>query len=85
MYDKIKNDELDDFWNLEKSVPSKKISAKSREPIITANIEIPVRNNAQRSDAAHSDTVIKRYIDPMHYEHKKIKKEMIERSEVFVD
>ena len=83
MDNKNKGDMLDEFWDLSSYAPPKKTAAKDPETVSTASIEIPAKAYSQ-GDSKQRDTVIKRYIDPMHYENKRIKKEAIESVEEYV-
>ena len=82
MNEKDKNDELDAFWDLSSVVIQKKSIGKSIEPIKTADVRVPAQKASEAKDS-QSNTVIKRYINPMHYENKKIKKDAIESSESY--
>lgn len=83
MNEKNKSDELDAFWDLSSVVIQKKSIGKSVEPIRTAEVSVPAQKIPENKDS-QSNTVIKRYIDPMHYENKKIKKDAIESSESYI-
>lgn len=78
---KGRNQELDDFWDISSLVPKKSLIDTD-----TANItSVAVENSLNRTKEliATSSNVIKRYVDPLHYENKKIRKESYESEEVY--
>lgn len=89
---KTRQDMLDDFWDLSELVPRRKhapLSFSSQSaPLDTRGSEISKefqgskeQPRAERADS--SSTVLKRYINPLHYEQKKIRKETYDGKESY--
>lgn len=74
--------ELDDFWDLSSLVHPKNTTAPSKNNIETVffESEVPKGRTMENSD---NSTVIKRYIDPLHYENKKIRRASYESEEIY--
>lgn len=88
--DKTRQDMLDDFWDLSELVPKRKNAASSfssHKDTKGAEIskELPRADAAQKKNdpSAISSSVIKRYVNPLHYEHKKIRKEAYSAQESY--
>lgn len=75
--------ELDDFWDLSNLVPRKKVMHNTAKKISPADIDIEA-NNKDSGVQKEGSTVIKRYIDPMHYERKKIRSEAFEATDIYI-
>jgi len=71
---KTRAQELDEFWDLSSLVPKKAENTNFNKKINVDAIEI---SNSVKTETKESEnsTVIKRYINPLHYENKKIRKE----------
>ncbi len=82
-----KDKELDEFWDLSSLIPKKQIN-KNSHPISksTKCAEIAFSHPMQPSPVSNEEgsTVIKRYIDPLHDENKKIKKAAFSSIESYV-
>lgn len=79
---KRRMDELDDFWDLSSLVPRKApVRVQStRAEALEMSSEAPQRRAEQESS---DSTVIKRYINPLHNENKKIRRESYLSSETY--
>ena len=79
---KSRMDELDDFWDLSSLVPKK---SPIRTPSARVDsVELRSDAPAKREGAPTEDsTVIKRYINPLHNENKKIRRESYVSSETY--
>lgn len=78
---------LDDFWDLSSLVPKSHPTISRRQSTEIRAVEIsdshckePLKSE---SGSSQSDTVIKRYVNPLHYEQKKIRRESFEHSESY--
>ena len=87
---KSRMDELDDFWDLSSLVPQKNTTAFYKNSVDTTAVDIEDdRNSFQKGSKSttsltnNSDTVIKRYVNPCHYENKKIIRESFESTETY--
>ena len=79
----IDKKDLDKFWNISSLVPGKS-PMKTHKNINTDTVEISFsHSDAPVSKDTKSSTVIKRYIDPLHEENKKIKREAFEATEEY--
>lgn len=78
---KSKDKELDDFWDISSLIP-KKSYVRPTVNVESVSIESNVRAKPESAEAEES-TVIKRYINPLHYEQKKIRRESYESEEVY--
>ncbi len=77
---KNKSDLLDEFWDISSLIPPKKQYYSTSKSIKTS--EISVGNTPFKNEASQSDSIIKRYIDPLYFENKKIRREaFVEREE----
>ena len=71
---KSRTQELDEFWDLSSLVPKKSSTANVSQQLNVDSVE--VTNTVKTTpNTAEGSTVIKRYINPLHYENKKIRKE----------
>lgn len=81
---KSKREELDEFWDLSSLVPKRSFNQSSPKTADTSAVELSDSRPAPAPQTnAESDTVIKRYVNPLHYEQKKIRREAFESSEVY--
>ena len=71
----------DKFWDLSPLVTKKETPTREAQKISTAEITFSHKGEATQ---AQSTTVIKRYIDPLHKEHKQLRRESFESTEVYV-
>lgn len=78
---KNKNQEIDDFWDISSLVPNKQYVSTSTKRISPNVIENSVKHEPIKQ--TQSDTVIKRYVDPLHFENKKIRREAYLSEEVY--
>jgi hypothetical protein len=81
---KSRIDELDDFWDLSELVPKRTPVRSSYTK--TEAVEISAEKSSPQNEQSctdRSDTVIKRYINPLHYENKKIRKESYEKIDTY--
>lgn len=76
-----KENELDAFWDLSYLIPKQNHTPRQTQRIKTADISF---SHPKTADTSESSTVIKRYIDPLHKEHKLLKKESFDRTETYV-
>lgn len=81
---KSRREELDDFWDLSSLVPKRSFNQPSTKNTDTSAVELSdIRPATAPKATTENDTVIKRYINPLHYEQKKIRRESFESSEVY--
>ena len=81
---KSRREELDDFWDLSSLVPKKSSPSVRPGRVDSGAREIYFAPpSTQKSNDSQSDTVIKRYVNPLHYEQKKIKRESFESTDVY--
>ena len=87
---KSRREELDDFWDLSSLVPQKNTTTFYKNSVDTTAVDIEDdRNSFQKGSKSttsltnNGDTVIKRYVNPCHYENKKIRRESFESTETY--
>lgn len=78
---KNKDQELDDFWDISSLVPAKKYIKSLSNDISAVTVESNLK--ADKNILSEESTVIKRYINPLHYEQKKIRRESYEAEEIY--
>ncbi len=71
---KSRTQELDEFWDLSSLVPKKSESVSFNRRINVEAVEVTNTVKTETKENENS-TVIKRYINPLHYENKRIRKE----------
>ena len=80
---KSRMEELDDFWDIASLVPKKSVSPYRNTGADTSAKEISVSDTVMEKKTTDSDSVIKRYVNPLHYEQKKIRREAFESTESY--
>lgn len=80
---KSRMEELDDFWDIASLVPKKSVSPYRNTGADTSAKEISVADPVMEKKTTDSDSVIKRYVNPLHYEQKKIRREAFESTESY--
>ena len=79
---KSRTQELNEFWDLSSLVPKKSSTANVSQQLNVDSVE--VTNTVKTTpNTAEGSTVIKRYINPLHYENKKIRKESYVSEEAY--
>ncbi len=78
---KNKDQALDDFWDISLLVPSQKYVKPTVNDISAVAVESDLKTD--KNTSSEETTVIKRYINPLHYEQKKIRRESYESEEVY--
>lgn len=76
-----RQDELDAFWDLSSLVPARRPINRATKSTHTVSVEVD--HPSKKTSDIDSATVIKRYIDPLHEENKKIRKEAFEAQETY--
>ncbi len=80
---KNRMDELDEFWDISSLVPKKSVSPYRNTSTDTSAKDISVASISTEQKSAEQSTVIKRYVNPLHYEQKKIRRESFESTESY--
>ena len=80
---KSRMDELDEFWDISSLVPRKNVSSYRKPSIDTSAAQISAAPSAKEQKSEEQSTVIKRYVNPLHYEQKKIRREAFESTESY--
>lgn len=80
---KSRMEELDDFWDIASLVPKKSVSPYRNTGADTSAKEMSVADPVMEKKTTDSDSVIKRYVNPLHYEQKKIRREAFESTESY--
>ena len=80
---KSRMDELDEFWDISSLVPRKNVSPYRKPSIDTSAAQISAAPSAKEQKSEEQSTVIKRYVNPLHYEQKKIRREAFESTESY--
>lgn len=73
----------DDFWDLSSSIPIKRYTPAESKSTSTVSIDFSHSSNASVPSNDSSSTVIKRYINPLHEENKRIQKEAYDSIESY--
>ena len=80
---KSRKDELDDFWDISALVPKKSAPTYKRPVADTSAREISASAPSAPRESNEQGTVIKRYVNPLHYEQKKIRRESFEYTDSY--
>ena len=78
---KSRMDELDDFWDLSSLVPKKSPVRTPSTRVDAVEVSSAAPQRREGTDKGDS-TVIKRYINPLHNENKRIRRESYVSSEI---
>ena len=80
---KSREEELDDFWDISFLVPKKSTSPYRKLTADTSAKDVTVTPIMTEQKSTDQSTVIKRYVNPLHYEQKKIRRESFEATDSY--